>query len=245
MTRLGFFHPELRREARFDVGLNLDGRYDRDLVDLAAVPPTPPAGLVATPGVNQVSLTWTASPGATSYNIYRSLTSGSGYALIQTGVIPTAYVDGTAVGGITYYYVVTAVGPGGEGAFSVEDDATPFSPPVVTPGAPFPHSTTYDFKLMRALALADLSQFQEKVYVDFEAPVGLTDLIPLLSTINKPKAVLLYSKNDKPFAVNLGAGLDTNLHTVIYAVLQQNGPIVIQISCPEPSSIKVVAAGDP
>ena len=47
-----------------------------------APPPQPPTGLVATPGNAQVSLSWTASSGATSYNVKRSTVSGGPYTTV-------------------------------------------------------------------------------------------------------------------------------------------------------------------
>ena len=48
--------------------------------------PAAPTGLTATPGNAQVALSWTASTGATSYNVLRSTVSGSGYASVATGI---------------------------------------------------------------------------------------------------------------------------------------------------------------
>ena len=67
-----------------------------------------PAGLVATPGYSQATLAWSAPAGAVSYNIKRSLTSGSGYATIGS-VTSTSYLDATVANGNNYYYVVSAV----------------------------------------------------------------------------------------------------------------------------------------
>ena len=62
-----------------------------------------PASLAGVAGNNQVSLTWNALPGATSYNIKRSATSGGPYSTISTSgtVTGTNYVDATAVNGMT------------------------------------------------------------------------------------------------------------------------------------------------
>ena len=97
-------------------------------------PPAAPTGLTATAGNAQVSLSWTASSGATSYNVYRSTTSGGGYAQIATGVTSTSYTDTSVVNGTTYYYVVTAVNGNGESGFSNQASATPQAP--VAPPAP-------------------------------------------------------------------------------------------------------------
>lgn len=84
--------------------------------------PNPPANLTATAGNGSVLITWSASAGATGYNVYRSTTSGTGYGQIGTSA-GTSFTDTTAVNGTTYYYVVTAVTP--ESGYSNEDSATP------------------------------------------------------------------------------------------------------------------------
>ncbi|MDB6017825.1 MAG: Fibronectin type domain protein [Pedosphaera sp.] len=90
-------------------------------------PPLAPTGLSAIAGSNQVSLAWTGSAGAVSYNVKRSTTSGSGYSTIGTTPDPTvAYIDSTAVKFTQYYYVVSAVNAYGESSnSSPEATATP------------------------------------------------------------------------------------------------------------------------
>jgi hypothetical protein len=87
-------------------------------------PPSIPTGLTAAAGNTQVSLTWSASSGATSYHVKRSTTSGSGYTQVAT---PTAnsYTDTGLTNGTPYYYVVSAVNAGGERGNSGEASATP------------------------------------------------------------------------------------------------------------------------
>src|SRR5215813_3136525 len=53
--------------------------------------PPAPTNLVATPGNAQVSLSWNASTGATSYNVKRSTTNGGPYTTIATGVTATNF----------------------------------------------------------------------------------------------------------------------------------------------------------
>jgi uncharacterized protein YjbI with pentapeptide repeats len=88
--------------------------------------PQPPTNLNGTPnnGVPSVSLSWSASPssGVTSYNVYRSLTSGTGYSLV--GSSPTTSFLDESVTFTTYYYVVTAVANGTESAYSNEAPVT-------------------------------------------------------------------------------------------------------------------------
>jgi len=94
--------------------------------------PAAPTSLTATPGNAQVSLTWTASAGATSYNVKRSTTSGSEATISSpTG---TSYTDSTVTNGTKYYYVVTAVNTAGESANSTEVSATPNLVPAAPTG---------------------------------------------------------------------------------------------------------------
>src|SRR5580704_9615011 len=73
-----------------------------------ADPPPAPSGLTATAGSAQVSLSWTASSGATSYDVKRGTTNGGPYTQIATATT-TSYVDSGVSNGTTYYYVATAV----------------------------------------------------------------------------------------------------------------------------------------
>jgi hypothetical protein len=83
---------------------------------------TPPSNLTASPLGKRILLTWTGSSGAT-YNVYRG-TSPGGESLYATGVTTTNAIDRGVVSGTTYYYKVTAVGPGGESPPSNEARAT-------------------------------------------------------------------------------------------------------------------------
>jgi Domain of unknown function (DUF1929)/Divergent InlB B-repeat domain/PKD domain len=94
------------------------------LVNLA-----PPAGLTATAGDAQVSLSWPASVGASGYHVKRAMVDGGPY---ETFACPsgTSIVDTGLVNGTTYYYTVSAAytggqNGGGESANSVQVSATP------------------------------------------------------------------------------------------------------------------------
>ena len=91
-----------------------------------SIPPAP-ISLVATGGNAQVSLSWTASAGATGYIVKRSTTGGSGYVNLATNVT-TGLTDATVINGTTYYYVVTATNAAGESANSTQASATPQIP---------------------------------------------------------------------------------------------------------------------
>ena len=82
-----------------------------------------PSGITAKSGRGQVTISWNASAGASTYNVKRSGTSGGPYALIAS-TAATTYSDEGLVSG-TYYYVVTSVGSYGESVNSMEVSATP------------------------------------------------------------------------------------------------------------------------
>jgi len=86
--------------------------------------PSVPTGLTATAGDTQVTLSWSASSGATSYNVKRATTSGGPYSTI-TSPTATSYTDAGLANGVTYYYVVSAVNGVGESANSTPANATP------------------------------------------------------------------------------------------------------------------------
>ena len=92
-----------------------------------AIGPAIPAALSATAGGNQVALSWTASAGATSYNIQRSITNGGPYTVIGTAA-GASYTDSTATNGITYYYVISATLGAGQSGNSNQASATPAAP---------------------------------------------------------------------------------------------------------------------
>jgi hypothetical protein len=73
----------------------------------------PPTNLVAkSAGDLKINLTWTASDGAVSYKIKRSLTPGGPYTELittPTTVTTTNYQDSGLTESTTYYYVVSAV----------------------------------------------------------------------------------------------------------------------------------------
>jgi hypothetical protein len=94
-------------------------------------PPAAPGGLSATPGSQQVGLTWTASSGATLYNIHRATVSGGPYTPIQTNWASTSFTDTGLTNGTPYYYVVTATNVAGESPASNEAAATPFAPVAI------------------------------------------------------------------------------------------------------------------
>ncbi len=105
-----------------------------DVVGGIATAPDAPTGLNATPGANQVSLSWTAATGSpTGYNVKRSTVSGGSYTVIGTAAAPAVTYNDYILGGQTYYYVVSAINGTGESTNSLEVSA---APTLAAPAAP-------------------------------------------------------------------------------------------------------------
>src|SRR6202171_1347296 len=85
----------------------------------------PISGNGVTQAQHTVLLSWNASTAATGYNVYRSATSGSGYARVNSGLDGSlTYSDASVQTGQTYFYVTTAVDASGqESAYSSEVSA--------------------------------------------------------------------------------------------------------------------------
>ncbi|MGH9712666.1 MAG: choice-of-anchor D domain-containing protein [Candidatus Acidiferrales bacterium] len=78
-----------------------------------------------------VALNWAPSVSVViGYNVYRGTVSGGPYTRLNPGVeLTTSYADKSALGGLTYYYVVTAIDSNNvESAFSNEASVTVPSP---------------------------------------------------------------------------------------------------------------------
>ena len=93
-------------------------------IELLLPTPSAPVGLTASGGVAQVTLNWSPVSGATGYNVKRATVSGGSYTTVTNGVTATTYTDTGLANGTAYYYVVSAVSAGCEGANSTEASAT-------------------------------------------------------------------------------------------------------------------------
>ena len=77
----------------------------------------------------QVVLNWSASGGATNYNVKSSTTNGGPYITIASPAT-TSYTNTGLTNGTTYYYVVSAVNAAGESSNSIQVSATTAVPVV-------------------------------------------------------------------------------------------------------------------
>jgi autotransporter-associated beta strand protein len=127
--------------------------YDYLRLELTGYVPPAPASVAAYAGNNCNLISWPVTPGATSYNILSTATSGSNYTAVASNVIGpvcgsgtnnATYLDTNAVNGATYYYVVQSVNPTGTSTNSAESPGAVPSSGVSTnpPAAPTGLSAT-------------------------------------------------------------------------------------------------------
>ena len=94
----------------------------------AIIAPAAPTGLTAVGGDDDVSLNWNPATGASGYNVKRSTTNSGPYLVISSNLTAASYADFYVLSGTTYYYVVSALNPGGESTNSTPASAMPTSP---------------------------------------------------------------------------------------------------------------------
>jgi hypothetical protein len=96
-----------------------------------STPPVPPTAVTAVDGDGEVQLSWTASPGATSFKVLRASTENGTYELRGTPKLPS-FTD-TAPNGVASFYAVQAVNDAGPGAPSAPVRVVPY-PVCLTSG---------------------------------------------------------------------------------------------------------------
>lgn len=111
--------------------IGITSAFPAEYNNLSAAP-VAPINLWIQPGNGHMSLHWTESDHATSYNIKRSKTSGGGYVTIGSVAVPAAgyelgtnFIDPGVLDTVPYYYVITAVNGTGESPTSLEITGTP------------------------------------------------------------------------------------------------------------------------
>jgi alpha-galactosidase len=122
-------HGTYNKPSNLNVDTSLiwgDYYFVRGCYAALSAPPSP-ANLVATsPVAGQIKLTWDAQAGAIRYSVKRSTASGGPYVTLAPPPVLTtsSFADTAVVSGATYYYVVSAIGVGGESSNSAEANAS-------------------------------------------------------------------------------------------------------------------------
>ena len=90
--------------------------------------------LAAVPGDTQVTLTWNAVSGASTYTVSRGASAAGPFTPVKSGLSGTNYIDTGLTDFTTYYYVVNAANGAGTSPNSSPVSATPYTnlPDAVT-----------------------------------------------------------------------------------------------------------------
>jgi len=102
-----------------------------DYVDFELPTPMPPIGLAAGAGDGQVTLNWTASPGATGYFVSQSTNTAGPYKVVGANVSSLTFTNTGLTNGLNYFYLVSATNVFGSSDVSAPVSARPVS--VVVP----------------------------------------------------------------------------------------------------------------
>ncbi|HYG76299.1 MAG TPA: metallophosphoesterase [Planctomycetota bacterium] len=120
-----------RLEAAF---LGADGRKKDyfTLIKGTLAPPAPVHLNTATYN-GGVNLVWTPAANTNTYNVYRATAGTGSFELLSSGVLSNMFTDASAINGVSYYYVVTALNSNGESAHSPQIRVTPPNDAEVVP----------------------------------------------------------------------------------------------------------------
>lgn len=139
--------------------------------------------LTATPKVKQVELTWTPSPGATGYNVYRAVASAGPYAWVGAST-NTTFLDSPGVLNRVYYYVVRPTQLNGDEACqSNEALAEPLHPVPVASATPAAVSNLQRYYYDLAATSQAFGRMQLLLYVGDTASSLVVGPIPNRSIV--------------------------------------------------------------
>jgi fibronectin type 3 domain-containing protein len=109
---------------------------ETSVTTLTTLTPAAPMGVgAAAMAFDKIHLSWTASAGADSYIVKRSISSGGPYITVAIDVTGTSFTDSGLFGATTFYYVVSAVNGVGKGVNSSQVSASTLSTAILSPVA--------------------------------------------------------------------------------------------------------------
>ncbi len=127
-----YFSGNLLRAGQNTITINMNGRgltnylmVDYLRLELSGYVPPAPSGVIAFAGNQSNLVMWPVVPGATSYDIFRSVAPSSGYTVVSSGkpgwvcgidALNMTYLDSTAQNGTQYYYRIVSKNPKGQSA---------------------------------------------------------------------------------------------------------------------------------
>jgi len=117
----GFYYPDVVFSSTY---------WSAAIIEANGSAPAAPTGLTASLSSNKMELSWNVVPGAISYNVKRSTSSGSEATIAtistanNTWPASNQFIDNAPAAGATYFYKVSAVNTNGESLNSVEISAT-------------------------------------------------------------------------------------------------------------------------
>jgi len=120
------FPPQTAQYVRVVITQALSSWWSIDELNLYSATGVPPAAPTTdslfTNSDGSATLTWPASPGATSYNIYRGTAAGGEGSTVYASVTSPTYTDRNMSPNVVYFYTVTAVNANGESPRGFEDE---------------------------------------------------------------------------------------------------------------------------
>ena len=99
----------------------------------SALPPPGPTNVAVNPGINDVTLTWSAAAGATTYDVYEGTSAGGeGPTPVQTGISGLSTIVSGLMAATPYYFEVRAHTVNGLSVASAESSGSPLPAPGPT-----------------------------------------------------------------------------------------------------------------
>jgi rhamnogalacturonan endolyase len=193
-------------------------------VNATTTPPIPatPTGLTASTISNQVTISWSLMPNASSYIVSRAAALAGPYTIVDNPESLTSFIDGGLNYNTTYFYLVAAASLGGISSNSVSVAATT-TPPPPAPVTAIPGNA--------------------QIYVDWGDSAGATNYVLQRATVNGgPYTTVISTTNTYYSDITVNNG--TTYYFVVYAI-GSNGtsPLSVQTTA-TPSAIPQMIKSD-